>query len=507
MIGVSFVGLSSGVSTLLKTAVLVVGVFEGGNTLEDGGLLRNNEISTILEAKNASSFSGEFASTMPVVYTPESRAVLVVGLGEKSATLSDYSAMELGGAVYSRLEEVKAPKAVIVSPEGAEARVAYGALLRSFAFNKYFNNKKDKHAPAVKEISVVTRGDIYNVQKSYETLNAEGESVFLTRSLVSEPANVLYPEEYAKRVYTELTPLGVEVQILDEDRMRAEGMMALLGVGQGSSKKSQLVVMKWNGAPDSKTGPLAFVGKGVTFDTGGISLKPSKGMWEMKYDMGGSAVVVGLVRTLAARKANVNAVGIIGLVENAVDGNAQRPGDIVKSMSGQTIEVLNTDAEGRLVLADALWYAQKMFSPKLMVDLATLTGAIVVALGEGQYAGLFSSDDKLSEQLIDSGNDVNEKLWRMPMGEDYDKMIDSPVADMKNISTDGHGADSITAAQFLYRFVNGVPWAHLDIAGVAWDDSGSKIAAKGATGFGVRLLNRFVQKYYEEEKSSERTGH
>ncbi|MDB1135180.1 leucyl aminopeptidase [Candidatus Anaplasma sp. TIGMIC] len=496
MVSVSFLGLASGVSALLKTAVVVVGVLKGSDSLMDGGVLSSNETKAVLAAKEATSFVGDFATTMPVVFTSEGRAVLVVGLGDQSEKILDYMAMELGGAIFERLEELKAKKALIIAPAELEARVAYGAFLRSFLFNKYFHSKKSEHTSKVEEITVAVRGDLAGVNKEFAALKAEGESVFFTRSLISEPANILYPEEYAQRVYSELTPMGVEVEILGEQRLKAEGMMALLGVGQGSSKESRLVVMKWNGDPDNED-TLAFVGKGVTFDTGGISLKPPKGMWEMKYDMGGSAVVAGLIRTLAARKAKVNAVGVVGLVENAVDGNAQRPGDIVRSMSGQTIEVLNTDAEGRLVLADALWYTQKIFSPKFMVDLATLTGAIIVALGEGNYAGLFSNDDKLSEQLVESGKVVNEKLWRMPMGDEFDKMIDSPVADMKNIATDGHGADSITAAQFLRRFVNGVPWAHLDIAGVTWNDSGSKIAPRGATGFGVMLLNKFVQEYHE----------
>ncbi|MCU7611829.1 leucyl aminopeptidase [Anaplasma capra] len=496
MVSISFVSLASGVSTLLKTAVLVVGVFEGGNTLEDGGLLHPEEKKAVFRIRDTAMFSGEFASTMPVVLAQDGRVVLVVGLGKESDTITESKAMELGGAIYSGLEKIKAKSAAIVVPGGSELRVAYGALLRSFNFNQYFRDKKSDHDSAVKEISMLVSGDPDAAKKSFGTLKAEGESVFFVRALTSEPANVLYPEEYAKRIKEELTPLGVEVEILDEQQMEQEGMMALLGVGLGSTKESRLVVMKYSGAPGGGA-PVAFVGKGVTFDTGGVSLKPAKGMWDMKYDMGGSAVVVGLIRTLAARKAKVNAVGVVGLVENAVGGGAQRPGDIVTSMSGQTIEVLNTDAEGRLVLADALWYTQKVFSPKFIVDLATLTGAISVALGNNQYAGLFSNDDSLADQLTKAGEEVNEKLWRMPMGEAYDKMIDSSVADMQNISTKGHGADSITAAQFLLRFVNGVSWAHLDIAGVAWDNDGSAVAAKGATGFGVMLLNRFVSKYYE----------
>ncbi|MGN7661366.1 MAG: leucyl aminopeptidase [Anaplasma sp.] len=496
MISVSFLGFASGVSTLLKTAVLVVGAFEGANALEDGGVLSPEERNMVLGVRNVAAFSGEFADTMPVALTSNGKVVLVVGLGKKSDSMTESKAMELGGAIYSGLEKIKAKSAVLVAPSGQELAVAYGAFLRSFKFDLYFSDRKEEHAFTVEKVSVLVSGNVEAATKSFDLLRTEGESVFFARSLTAEPANVLYPEEYARRLQKELSGFGVKVEVLGEQRMRDEGMLALLGVGQGSSKESKLVVMRWDGAPAEEGVGLAFVGKGVTFDTGGVSLKPAKGMWSMKYDMGGSAVVAGLIRTLAARKAKVNVVGVVGLVENAVDGNAQRPGDIVTSMSGQTIEVLNTDAEGRLVLADALWYTQKRFSPKFMVDLATLTGAILVALGENQYAGLFSNSDLLSKQLAEAGEEVNERVWRMPMGEAYDKMIDSPVADMQNISTKGHGADSITAAQFLQRFVNGVPWAHLDIAGVAWNDEGSHLAPKGATGFGVMLLNRFVAKNY-----------
>lgn len=496
MVGISFFGLASGVSSSLKTAVHVVGVFKGENALEDGGVLHAQVARVVLEAKDALSFTGEFAVSMPVILSAEGCSVLLVGLGEKSEQISSHKAMELGGAIYSRLEEIKATKAVVIAPKGLEARLAYGALLRSYNFNKYFYDKKSEHVTKVEAIALAVAGDVSNAERDFALLQTEGESVFFTRSLVTEPANVLYPEEYANRIHKELTPLGVKVEILNEEKMKALGMNALLGVGQGSSKKSCLVVMKWDGNSASQD-TLAFVGKGVTFDTGGVSLKPSKGMWDMKYDMAGSAAVVGLMRALATRNARANVVGVIGLVENALGGNAQRPGDIVTSMSGQTIEVLNTDAEGRLLLADALWYTQKTFSPKFVVDLATLTGAIVVALGEGEYAGLFSNDDTLSDQLLAAGKATNERLWRMPMGDAYDKMMDSSVADMKNIATCGHGADSITAAQFLQRFIDNVPWAHIDIAGMAWNDSGSKISPKGATGFGVMLLNEFVRQHHE----------
>ncbi|MGH6929158.1 MAG: leucyl aminopeptidase, partial [Dongiaceae bacterium] len=320
------------------------------------------------------------------------------------------------------------------------------------------------------------------------------DAVFFTRDLVSEPANVLFPESFAQRA-RELTKLGVKIEILGEAQMKKLGMGALLGVGQGSERESQLVVMQWEGAPDARNkAPVAFVGKGVTFDTGGISIKPAAGMEEMKWDMGGAGAVIGALHALAARKARANVVGIAGLVENMPSGTAQRPGDVVKSMSGQTIEVINTDAEGRLVLADALWYCRDRFKPQAMIDLATLTGAIMVSLGR-EHAGLFSNNDALAERLLAAGKGVGEPLWRMPLGEAYDKLINSDIADMKNIGNRYGG--SITAAQFLQRFVNDVPWAHIDIAGMAWTKKDSPTVPKGATAFGVQLLNHLVQEYYE----------
>ena len=311
---------------------------------------------------------------------------------------------------------------------------------------------------------------------------------------------MIYPETLAEQART-LEKLGVEVEVLDEAAMRELGMGALLGVAQGSAKPPRLVVMQWRGAgkdkDDGQPAPLAFIGKGVTFDTGGISIKPAAGMGEMKWDMAGSAVVIGLIRLLAARKAKVNAVGVVGLVENMPSGTAQRPGDIVTSMSGQTIEVLNTDAEGRLVLADAMWYCQDRFKPRLMIDLATLTGAIVVALGH-HNAGLFTNDDELATRLIEAGKAVGEEVWRLPLAEAYDRDIDSDAADVKNIGG-GRAGGSITAAQFLQRFVNKVPWAHLDIAGMAWSSKDAPTVPKGATAFGLRLLDHFVAQYYEKE--------
>jgi leucyl aminopeptidase len=318
--------------------------------------------------------------------------------------------------------------------------------------------------------------------------------VEFTKDLVSEPGNILHPDEYAKRILS-LKKLGLKVSLLDKKKLKSLGMNSLLGVGQGSARGSYLVIIEWYGSSKIQQ-PLAFVGKGVCFDTGGISLKPAKFMEDMTYDMAGSAVVVGLMKTLALRKAKVNAVGVVGLVENMPDGNAQRPGDIVKSYSGKTIEILNTDAEGRLVLADALTYTEKKFKPKFIVDLATLTGAIIVSLGS-EYAGLFSNDDKISDQLYKAGEKVGEKVWRMPLNQNYDKLIDSKKADMQNINYVG-GAGSITAAQFLQRFIlNKTSWAHLDIAGMAFSKYGGALNSGGATGYGVRLLNQLIEDNYE----------
>ena len=325
-------------------------------------------------------------------------------------------------------------------------------------------------------------------------LNSLLEGVFLTRDLVSEPGNVLHPDEYARRI-VKLRKFGLKVTVYDQKKLKKMGMNALLGVGQGSIRGSYLVTIEWNGAKN-KSKPLGFVGKGVCFDTGGYSLKPAKFMEDMTYDMAGSATVVGLMKTLALRKSKINAVGVVGLVENMVSGNAQRPGDIVKSYSGKTIEVLNTDAEGRLVLADALTFTEEKFKPQFIVDLATLTGAIIVSLGS-EYAGLFSNNDKLSKQLIDAGESVEEKLWRMPLNENFDKLINSKNADMQNINYVG-GAGSTTAAQFLQRFIiNKTPWAHLDIAGMAFSKYGGALNSGGATGYGVRLLNKLIEDNYE----------
>jgi leucyl aminopeptidase len=365
----------------------------------------------------------------------------------------------------------------------------HGLKLKSYEF-KVYKSKKDKKLVSINVIG--NRNKI--TSQSQLRFRALEEGTFFARDLVSEPGNILHPDEYAKRL-SSLKKDGLRINIYDEKKLKNLGMNALLGVGQGSIRGSYLVTMEWNGAKNNSK-PLAFVGKGVCFDTGGISLKPAKFMEDMTYDMAGSATVVGLMKNLALRKAKINAVGVVGLVENMPGGNAQRPGDIVKSYSGKTIEILNTDAEGRLVLADALTFTEKKFKPKFMVDLATLTGAIIVSLGS-EYAGLFSNDDKLSKQLLTAGEKVDEKLWRMPLHKNFDKLIDSKNADMQNINYVG-GAGSTTAAQFLQRFIiNNTPWAHLDIAGMAFSKYGGALNSGGATGFGVRLLNQLIEEHYE----------
>ncbi len=411
----------------------------------------------------------------------------------KSKTTLDYE--KLGSELYVFLNNNKIENSFIdtnkyILTDVQIEKFIHGAQLKSYDFNLYKSDKKDT---TILSLSVI--GNKFKKKNQLRNkLNALLEGVFLTRDLVSEPGNILHPDEYAKRI-TKLRKLGLKVTVYNKIKLKKLGMNALLGVGQGSIRGSYLVTIEWNGAKNNSR-PLAFVGKGVCFDTGGYSLKPAKFMEDMTYDMAGSATVVGLMKTLALRKSKINAVGVVGLVENMVSGNAQRPGDIVKSYSGKTIEVLNTDAEGRLVLADALTYTEEKFKPKFIVDLATLTGAIIVSLGS-EYAGLFSNNDKLSKQLIDAGKSVEEKLWRMPLNENFDKLINSKNADMQNINYVG-GAGSTTAAQFLQRFIiKKTPWAHLDIAGMAFSKYGGALNSGGATGYGVRLLNRFIEENYE----------
>ncbi len=369
----------------------------------------------------------------------------------------------------------------------------FGFNLKSYTFNKYKTLNKEKINKKI-DYKIISSNKT-NIENNYKYYNAIKEGVFLARDLVSEPPNVLNPENYVKEI-KKLSKFGLKIKAYNEKELKSLGLNALLGVGLGSANESYLVTLEWNGKKNSKEKPLAFVGKGVCFDTGGISLKPARFMEEMKYDMAGSAVVVGLLKSLALRKAKINAVGVVGLVENMPGGKAQRPGDIVKSYSGKTIEVLNTDAEGRLVLADALSFTEKKYKPKFIIDLATLTGAIIVSLGE-EYAGLFSNNDDLSKNIFEASKNVNEKVWRLPLHKNYDKLMNSPIADVQNINYSG-GAGSITAAQFLQRFIiNKTAWAHLDIAGMAFSKKAANLNPGGATGFGVRLLNNLIKEYYE----------
>ena len=409
--------------------------------------------------------------------------------------IKSFDIENLGAEVYGRINYGKNSEyfvnsnSIISNDENFIGYFLHGIKLKSYEFNKY-KSKKEKRLIS---INVIGNKKKLSVQKQLR-FKALEEGTFYARDLVSEPGNILHPDEYAKRLIT-LKKDGLKVNIYDDKKLKKLGMNALLGVGQGSIRGSYLVTIEWNGAKNNSK-PLAFVGKGVCFDTGGYSLKPAKFMEDMTYDMAGSATVVGLMKNFALRKAKINAVGVVGLVENMVSGNAQRPGDIVKSYSGKTIEVLNTDAEGRLVLADALTFTERKFKPKFMVDLATLTGAIIVSLGS-EYAGLFSNDDQLSKQLIEAGEKVDEKLWRMPLHKNFDKLIDSKNADMQNINYVG-GAGSTTAAQFLQRFIlNKTPWAHLDIAGMAFSKYGGALNSGGATGYGVRLLNQLTEDNYE----------
>jgi leucyl aminopeptidase len=455
---------------------------------------KKSKISFVKFAKENLDFSAKLNQSNLVSF--EETAILLVGMGVEKK-IDNISLQKIGSKIISHLNAAKIKKAELIFPtylnNNQIANIAFGAKLQSYRFNKYFENKKENKELKVKEL-ILSVSDQNKARSDFREFEILAENIFLTRDLVSEPSNNLNPESYAE-ICKNLKKDGLEVEILGEAEMKKLAMHSLLGVGQGSEKESKMVIFKWNGGKKGDT-PIAFVGKGVTFDTGGISIKPSNNMEDMKTDMAGSAVVVGLMRNLAQRKAKINVIGAIGLVENMPSGTAQRPGDVVRSMSGQTIEVINTDAEGRLVLADVLHYTNIKFKPKFIVDLATLTGAIIVALGD-VYAGLFSNDDELSKQLEICGNKTGEKVWRFPISEEYDEMINSDIADMKNVGSN-RGAGSITAAQFLHRFIGKTKWAHLDIAGVAWRGKGDAMAIKGASGYGVRLLNELV-KIYEKK--------
>ncbi len=481
---------------------IAVGVYHDNELTKAAKDIDQQSSGAISRAIKASHFTGKTKDVL-LINTPqglESNRIVLVGLGD-SNKINEQQLTTLGGSIIIalgtlpdktleiRIDEFTATGLTVAE---AQANIAVGAYLRSWRFDKYRTQEKDEDKPHLKQITLIVSNPEV-CESTFVNLQKVVEGALFARKLVTEPANTITPETLAEEAQS-LSKLGVKVEVLGEKKLKALGARALLGVGQGSDKESQLVVMQWMGA-DKNQQPIAFVGKGVTFDSGGLSIKTSVGMEEMKFDMAGSGVVIGLMQALAGRKAKVNAIGVVGLVENMPSGTAQRPGDVVKSMSGQTIEILNTDAEGRLVLADALWYTQDRFKPQIMVNLATLTGAIIIALGH-EYAGLFSNDDQLAKKLIECGNKVGEKVWRFPLHENYDKDIESNIADMKNIG-DGRNAGSISAAIFLQKFVNKIPWAHLDIAGVAWSDKDLPISEKGATAFGVRLLDRLVRDHYE----------
>jgi leucyl aminopeptidase len=453
----------------------------------------------VRRAAAADRFSGKNGSTLEIVAPADLDLprLVIVGMGKESE-LKTRDIVKLGGAAMGKVPSAAAEVTILAElASGALkpdqiADLALGVRLRAYTFDRYKTKRKEGEERADKVEVHLACANPGSAEKAWARKTAIADGVVLARDLINEPGNVLYPAELARRA-SALSKLGVAVEVLDVAAMRKLGMGALLGVGQGSAHDSRLVVMRWNGGKRGVE-PIAFIGKGVCFDSGGISIKPASGMEDMKGDMAGAACVVGLMQALAARKAKVNAVGAIGLVENMPDGNAQRPGDIVKTMSGQTIEIINTDAEGRLVLADVLHYVNKRFKPKFMINLATLTGAIIVALGQ-EYAGLFSNNDRLVERLTKAGEATGERVWHMPLGPEYDKMIESKFADMKN--TGGRWAGSITAAQLLQRFVDKTPWAHLDIAGTALGSPQTDINKSWSSGWGVRLLDRLVEDYYE----------
>jgi leucyl aminopeptidase len=476
------------------TGVLATVTFEG----ELSGPASDLDAATggaVARAQQHGRFKGGKGQTLDLVAPAGVAAarVILVGAGAKAGF--DQTGIETAAAsAFNAAKMSGADTLTLMLPEPsaeAAAQAALGVRLAAYRFDRYRTTEAADKKPSVTQVRIAAQS-ADEAAAAYAPLSALADGVIFTRDLVSEPANILYPAEFARRVKA-LEELGLEIEILGEAEMSELGMGSLLGVGQGSRRESQLVVIQWKGGGPAQ--PVAFVGKGVCFDSGGISIKPAEGMEDMKWDMGGAGAVAGLMHVLASRKAKVNAIGILGLVENMPDGNAQRPGDIVTSMSGQTIEVINTDAEGRLVLADALWYCQDRFKPQFMVDLATLTGAIIIALGN-DYAGLYSNNDELAEKLLAASKASGDPLWRMPLPSAYEKQIESMAADVKN--TGGRPGGSITAALFLQKFVNGLPWAHLDIASTAWKKPSTiPTIPEGATGFGVRLLDRLVADNYE----------
>ena len=488
-------------AALPGSGALVLPVEEGGSAAAASWAgLDGATGGAVTRALEAAEFKGRKGQTVTILAPGAGLSrVVAVGLG-KAGEITKLGAAEAGGhAIVPLLREETVAFAPGPLAPVLAAQMALGAVLRTYRFDRYRTTEKPEDRPRLRTLSLLAEHGAES-RAAWATLRPVAEGVFLARDLVSEPANVLTPAELARRCEG-LASLGLKVEVMGPEEMRALGFGALLGVAQGSVNEPRMVVMQWHGAGGAGgmagggAKPLAFVGKGVTFDTGGISIKPAAGMEDMKWDMAGAGAVIGLMASLAGRRARVDAVGLVGLVENMPSGTAQRPGDVVTTYSGQTVEVINTDAEGRLVLADVLWYCQKTFEPRFMIDLATLTGAMIVSLGH-EIGGFFSNDDDLSAKLHAAGEASGEKLWRLPLGEAYDKQIRSDIADMKNVG--GRPGGAITAAQFLQRFVNGKPWAHLDIAGMAWAGKDAPLAPKGATGYGVRLLDQFVADNYED---------
>jgi leucyl aminopeptidase len=454
----------------------------------------------VARALKTGRFEGEATAVVEILGPTglDAARLLIIGMGPADkATAAVWE--KIGATIAARFQACGESRVTVdmagitaaLPLAGAAAHLAHGASLRSYRFDKYRTTMKPKTKPTLTHFDVIGAPE---AEALHAQLAAIAAGVVRTRDLVSEPANIIYPESFVETAQS-LTDLGIELTILGEPEMRALGMGALLGVAQGSVRPPRLMAMRWDGTGNPDAKPVVFVGKGVTFDTGGISIKPAAGMEDMKWDMGGAGAVTGAMHALAARKAKAHVIGVVGLVENMPDGNAQRPGDVVKTMNGQTVEVINTDAEGRLVLCDAIWWAQEQYNPEIVIDLATLTGAIIISLGH-DHAGMFTNDDGLAAQLLAAGEACGERLWRMPLGEGYDKLIDSAIADIKNVGPREGG--SITAAQFIKRFVKpGVKWAHLDIAGTVWATKAGVLHDKGATGYGVRLLDRFIAQNFE----------
>ncbi len=489
-------------AALPKSGAIIVPLFDDGKKTEAFTGLDDKTEGALARAVKESEFKAKKGKVLEIV-SPSGIAnarIILIGAGAPK-TFGPLDAEAVGGAGIMRVLAGRDKTALFalagfsaakIDAGELAARIAYGARMHAYRFDKYRTKQERDEKPALTKIAVHTPAS--SAKTAYGRHDKIGDGVFVTRDLVSEPANVLYPDSFAKRCQ-KLSALGVKVKVLGVAEMKKLGMGALLGVGQGSARPSKLVAMEWMGGKKGEA-PVAFVGKGVTFDTGGISLKPPKGMEDMKWDMGGAGAVTGAIAALAGRKAKANVVGVVGLVENMPDGNAQRPGDVVTSMSGQTIEVLNTDAEGRLVLADALWWAQETYKAKTVVDLATLTGAIIISLAH-EFGGMFTKDDALAKKLSAAGEATGDLLWRMPLTKTHDDMIKSDIADMQNISS-GPGGGSSTAAAFLARFIkDGVSWAHLDIAGMAWNPKGKPTVPKGGSGYGVRLLDEFVRANHE----------